>query len=140
MLTRKVSGAIRPAVFSATPATPRLGTCLFLCASIIHDPLMSRSIIRSYAARNGERVNLESGGSYIQNGKWEVNLENGNTKWKDGYGTVADIYGSREGPFPTSVLRELPFFHPAILPFFYPSIFHAAQRLNAHAPTWCVCN
>ena len=63
----KVSGAIRPAVFPAAPATPRLGACHFLCASFIHDPLMSRSFIPSCAVRDGEH---ESGGIYkMENGR-----------------------------------------------------------------------
>ena len=53
-------------------------------------------------------------------------------------------YGSREGPFYTSVIHELPFFHPAILPLFYPSILHTdcaelecacADATIARAPT-----
>ena len=38
--------------------------------------------------------------------------------------------GSREGPFHTSVIRELPFFYPAILP-----LLLTAQSLNAHVQT-----
>ena len=77
MSTRDVSSAIRPAVYIPSRiGNPKARRMAF--SVCVHYPRLSDepSVIRPCAARDGEQK-VE-----VKNGKWEVNLENGNTKWK----------------------------------------------------------